>query len=225
MGAHDNGFHLPPSSSIRPHAIRACADVHHEDTSSTAQLIASKVADIQEKNSQQIEIAAHKLALAAAAAEAVAASLEERTNTFARQGDVTELVTGKLNKAAENVKNATEDMKQTTVTTARQCELMQETAHEMAAATMALSEAAEGCAPHSSAHADRAGQADEMAEVMAAIAADCDADRVKSGMPLINRTPASLPQAAAKAKAMADERNIILDIDNEATEAVAKLSE
>jgi hypothetical protein len=206
--------------------LRAIAILlHHEDTSSTAQLIASKVADIQEKNSQQIEIAAHKLALATAAAEAAAASLEERTNTFARQGDVTEAVTGKLNKIAEDVKDATEDIKRSTVTIARQCELTQETAQEIAAATIALSEAAEGCAPHSSARTDRAGQTDEMAEVYAALAADCDADRAKSGMPPIGRTPASLPQAAARAKAMADERNIILDIDNDATEAVAKLSE
>jgi hypothetical protein len=206
--------------------LRAIAILlHHEDTSSTAQLIASKVADIQEKNSQQIEIAAHKLALATAAVESAAVSLEERSNTFARQGDVTELATGKLNKVAEDVKNATEDMKKSTVTAARQCELMQETTQEMAAATLILSEAAEGYVPHSSPRADRAGQPDEMAAAMAAIAEDCDADRERSGMPPISRMPASLPQAAARAKAMADERNIILDIDNDATEAVARLSE
>jgi hypothetical protein len=105
--------------------LRAIAVLlHHEDTSSTVQLIASKAADMQEKNAQQIKIAAHKLALAAAAAEVVAVSLEEQANTFARQGNFTELVTGKLNKVAEDVKDATEDMKQSTVTKLSEHELV-----------------------------------------------------------------------------------------------------
>jgi hypothetical protein len=215
--------------------LRAIAILlHHEDTSSTAQLIASKVADIQEKNSQQIEIAAHKLGLATMAVESAAASLEERSNTFARQGDVTEVTTGNLRKVAEDVKNVTEEMKKNTVTAARQCEIMQETTQEMAAAAVILNEAAEGCAPRVFPRADRAEQTDELAEAMAGIAEACDADRARSGMPPINRkqgtqgahaAPSSLPQAAARAKALADERNIILDIDGDQTEAVAKLSE
>jgi hypothetical protein len=216
--------------------LRAIAILlHHEDTSSTAQLIASRVADIQERNAQQIETAARKLAQAITAAEEATAALSDCTNNVARQVDAAELSARKLTQATSEIKGATEEMKQTTVTAARQQELTQEATQELANTVEILTETS--LEPkHRDGLEAPAGHGGWSNTAEDDIATACAADRAKSGTgawggsaprPQTQKThaPETQPQAEARAKALADERNVILDIDNDATESVAALSE
>jgi hypothetical protein len=220
--------------------LRAIAILlHHEDTSSTAQLIASRVADIQERNAQQIETAARKLAQAIVAAEDATAALSDCTTNVACQVDVAELSARKLTQATSEIKGATEEMKQTTVTAARQQELTQEATQELANTVEILTETSletkhwDGLGAPSG-HSGWSNTAEDN------IATACAADRAKSGTgaggssaprPQTQKdaqrphAPENQPQAEARAKALADECNVILDIDNDATESVAALSE
>jgi hypothetical protein len=216
--------------------LRAIAILlHHEDTSSTAQLIASRVADIQERNAQQIETAARKLAQAITAAEDATSALSECTTSVARQVDVAELSARTLTQATSEIKSATEEMKQTTVTAARQQELTREATQDLANTVEILTETS-----LETKHRDEPDQGGWGSTAEEDIATACAADRAKSstgawgsGAPRSQpqkhaqrpQAPENQPQAEARAKALADERNVILDIDNEATESVAALSE
>jgi hypothetical protein len=218
--------------------LRAIAILlHHEDTSSTAQLIASRVADIQERNAQQIETAARKLAQAIMAAEDATAALNDCTTNVARQVDVAELSARTLTQATTEIKGATEEMKQTTVTAARQQELTREAAQELAKTVEILTETSLETGHGPDAVASHSGWGSTAEEDIAAAGA---ADRAKSGTRAWggsaprtqpqqhtqrSQAPETQPQAEARAKALADERNVILDIENDAAEGVAALSE
>jgi hypothetical protein len=153
--------------------------LHDEDTNNTAQLIASKVLDMQEATLAQLKTVSDKVGLAASSVSDAAASLEERANVLARQSD-----------------------------------LANECTQDLAAATISINDAASEL--RSSTENVIAPTANSTGATYASVTA--------TQAPI---TPANAAPryAAARAKAVADERNVILDLSGDAAKDTAKLSE
>jgi hypothetical protein len=159
--------------------LRAVAILlHHEDTSCTAQLIASKVLDMQEAALAQLKTVSDKVGLAASSVFDAAASLDDRANVLARQTDVAQECTQHLAEAVESINDAT-------------CELK------------------------ANAESTPAATAPGPGATYANVAAWTPPATAQSNP----------RQAAARAKAMADERNVIVDLSGDAATEAAKLSE